>query len=535
MSAITVNNLEKSHGSRVLFRDANIQAHPGQRYGIVGANGSGKSTLLRIISGEEEASGGEVIIPKRLRVGVLSQDHYQYDPHRIIDVVMMGIPELWEAMVKKQGILERAHEHFDADGYAAAEDVVLRYDGYTMEARAGEILEGLNIPTHTHEQPLSTLSGGFKLRVLLAQTLASQPDILLLDEPTNHLDIASIAWLESFLVGFAGCVMVVSHDRNFLDGICTHVVDVDYEMVTIYPGNYSKFEVLKQFDRDQKEAEIQRREKEIADHKVFIERFKAKATKARQANSRAKAMAKITIDELPQSSRRYPNFRVETARHSGKEVVRVEDISKSYGPKQVLKDVSLTVEREDKLAIIGPNGIGKSTLLKIMMEQLAPDVGKTEWGYETHVGYFSQDHSELEEYAAATLQEFIWTFVPNYSIGAVRHALAQVLFTQDDADKLVRNLSGGEAARLLFCKITVTNPNVLVLDEPTNHLDLEGIEALAKGLKAYDGTLVFVSHDRWFVGHIADRIVEITPEGMDDYKGSYKEFLEHTARDHLKR
>lgn len=535
MSAITVNNLEKSHGSRVLFRDANIQAHPGQRYGIVGANGSGKSTLLRIIAGHEEASSGEVIIPKRLRVGVLSQDHYQYDPHRIIDVVMMGIPDLWDAMVKKQEILERAHEYFDAEGYAEVEDIVERYDGYTMESRAADVLEGLNIPTALHEQPLSTLSGGFKLRVLLAQTLASQPDILLLDEPTNHLDIESIAWLESFLTSFDGCVMVVSHDRNFLDGICTHIVDVDYEMVTIYPGNYSKFEVLKQLARDKKELEIGRREKEIANHKVFIERFKAKASKARQANSRVKAMAKIQIDTLPQSSRRYPNFRVETARHSGKEVVRVENISKAYDDKQVLNDVSLIVDRADKLAIIGPNGIGKSTMLKIMMGVLKPDEGEAEWGYETHVGYFSQDHSELIEYGAATLQEYIWTFVPTYSIGAVRHALAQVLFTQDDADKLVRNLSGGEAARLLFCKITVTNPNVLVLDEPTNHLDLEGIEALAKGLKAYEGTLVFVSHDRWFVGEIADRIIEITPTSMDDYRGTYSEFLQDTNRDHLQR
>lgn len=535
MSAITVNDLEKSHGSRTLFRDANVQCHKGQRYGIVGANGSGKSTLLKIIAGDEEPSAGEVIIPKRLRVGVLRQDHYQYDSERIIDVVMMGNPELWEAMVEKQKILDQAHEHFDADRYAACEDVVLQHDGYAMEARASEILEGLNIPTVVHEQPLSSLSGGFKLRVLLAQTLAAQPDILLLDEPTNHLDIESIGWLEGFLTGFEGCVMVVSHDRQFLDKISTHIIDVDYELVTVYPGNYTKFESLKVFERDQREAEIERRQKEIDDHKAFIERFKAKATKARQANSKAKQLAKITIDKLPQSSRRYPNFAFESVRHSGKEVMVVDGVSKSYGDKHVLQDVSLTVERGDRLAIIGPNGIGKSTLLKMMMEDVAADQGSTQWGYEAHVGYFSQDHSELEAYASMTLQDYIWEVVPEYSIGAVRHALAQVLFTQDDADKVIRNLSGGEAARLLFCRLSVTQPNILVLDEPTNHLDLEGIEALAKGLASYDGTLIFVSHDRWFVSQLAARVFEITPDGVDDYRGSYVEFLRDTARDHLLR
>jgi ATPase subunit of ABC transporter with duplicated ATPase domains len=530
---ITLNNLTKSHGARTLFRDASIQFNSGKRYGLVGANGSGKSTILRLISGEEEPSSGTVSVPKKARLGVLEQDHFRYENDRILDVVMMGNKVLWEAMVEKEKVLANAADYFDADRYAELEDIVLAFDGYALEAVAGEILEGLNIPTEVHQQPLSTLSGGFKLRVLLAQTLASNPDILLLDEPTNHLDILSIRWLEKFLLDYAGCALVVSHDRRFLDSVCTHIVDVDYERVTLYTGNYEDFEEAKKLNRDRKEAEIAKQEQQVADHQAFIDRFKAKASKARQAQSKVKQLEKIVIEDLPQSSRRYPTFRFRPNRQTGKEVLRVEGISKAYGDKHVLNDVSFRVQRGDRLAIIGPNGIGKSTLLKIAMSELAADKGSIEWGHETYPGYFSQDHHELESATGQSILDWLWAFRSDQGPGYMRGKLAEVLFSREDVLKKVENLSGGEAARLVFAKLNVTEPNVLILDEPTNHLDLEGIESLAEGLAAYEGTIVFVSHDRWFVSSLATRILEITPYGIEDFHGSYADYLQKCGDDHL--
>jgi ATPase subunit of ABC transporter with duplicated ATPase domains len=464
---------------------------------------------------------------------VLEQDHFQYEDVPIVHVVMMGHAELWEAMERKEAILANAHEHFDAEAYAEAEDIVIQHDGYSLESRASEILEGLNIPTSVHHETLSTLSGGFKLRVLLAQTLASQPDVLLLDEPTNHLDILSIRWLEKFLVDFAGCVMVVSHDHRFLNNVCTHILDVDYVRVTMYKGNYDDFVLAKQSDMDRMEGEADKREKEIADHKAFIDRFKAKASKARQAQSKAKRVEKIVIEELPRSSRRYPLFKFVSRRPSGKEVLHVEHLSKAFADNEVLRDVSFRVERGDRLAIIGPNGIGKSTLLKIAMGIHQADHGKAEWGYEAHVGYFAQDHHEVLGEAEHTVETWLWDRCPTAPVGFVRGKLAEVLFGKDEVGKKVSALSGGEGARLVFCGLSVVEPNVLVLDEPTNHLDLEGIEALAKGLQKYDGTVLFVSHDRWFVSELATRILEIRADGIEDFRGSYDEYLERCGDDHL--
>ncbi|MGM0577934.1 MAG: ABC-F family ATP-binding cassette domain-containing protein [Myxococcota bacterium] len=530
---LTLSNLTKSYGAQPLFRDANLQLHPGYRYGVVGANGSGKSTLLRIIAGDEDPSAGDVQVPRKARVGVLRQDHFRYEDVPILHVVMMGNRELWDAMEEKEAILARAHEYFDADRYSELEDVVLQYDGYALEARAGEILEGLNIPSEVHHEPLSTLSGGFKLRALLGQVLASEPDVLLLDEPTNHLDILSIRWLEKFLADYQGCAMVISHDHRFLDNVCTHVIDVDYEQVTLYSGNYSAFEEQKAADRERLEAEIAKREKEIADQKAFIERFKAKATKARQAQSRVKRVEKMEIRELPRSSRRHPAFRFTSRRPSGKEVLSVEGVSKAYDDNQVLDGVSFTVERGDRMAVIGPNGIGKSTLLKIAVGALEADDGEIEWGYEAHPGYFAQDHREILGGEEQTVQGWLWETCPGEPIGFVRSHLARVLFTKDEVDKKLSSLSGGEAARLVFSRLSVTKPNVLVLDEPTNHLDLEGIEALADALADYDGTILFVSHDRWFVSRLATRVLEITPDGIQDFRGSYEEYLERCGDDHL--
>lgn len=530
---LSIADLGQHYGAQTLFQGASINFTSGNCYGVVGANGSGKSTLLRILVGEEEPSSGSVSVPRRARLGVLQQDHFQYENSPILDVVMMGHAELWQAMQAKEELLESADEYFDADRYSELEDLILQHDGYSMEARAAEILAGLNIQDAVHRQPLSTLSGGFKLRVLLAQTLASKPDALLLDEPTNHLDILSIRWLEKFLESFRGLVMVVSHDHRFLNNICTHIVDVDYEQIMVYKGNYNDFQKAKQSDRDRKESEIEKREKEIAEHKVFVQRFKAKPTKARQAKSKAKQIERIVIEVLPRSSRRYPKFLFEPKRTSGKQVMEISHLSKAFGDNQVLEDVSLTVRRGDRLAIIGPNGIGKSTLLKIMTGNLEADTGSAEWGYEAHPGYFAQDHRELLGDSKETLQNWLWNHCAGESVGYVRGRLARVLFTKDEAEKQVMHLSGGESARLIFARLSVTGPNVLVLDEPTNHLDLEGIEALAEGLLAYEGTVIFVTHDRWLVSRLATRVLEIRPDGIQDFAGSYDDYLTACGDDHL--
>jgi ATPase subunit of ABC transporter with duplicated ATPase domains len=530
---LTIADLGQSYGGQTLFRGASINFHPGYRYGVVGANGSGKSTLLKIVAGDQEPTEGGVSIPRKARVGVLRQDHFRYENERILDVVMMGHGDLWRAIKAKEELLENSATGFDAQRYSELEELILQHDGYSLEARAAEILAGLNIPDEYHRQPLSVLSGGFKLRVLLAQTLAAEPDLLLLDEPTNHLDILSIRWLEKFLVSFRGTVLVVSHDHRFLNNVCTHIVDVDYERLTLYKGDYDAFEEAKRGDRERKEAEIERREKEISDHRVFVERFRAKPTKARQAKSKVKQIERIVIEDLPRSSRRYPRFSFASKRPSGKVVAGVEGVSKAFGGRQVLDRVSLKLMRGDRLAVIGPNGIGKSTLLKILIGRLAPDAGRVEWGYETHPGYFAQDHRELLEGSKQTLQAWLWEYCPGEVIGYVRGQLARVLFTKDEAEKKVANLSGGEAARLIFARLAVTGPNVLVLDEPTNHLDLEGIEALARGLEAYDGTILFVSHDRWLVSRLATRILEIRPDGIQDFPGGYEDYLAACGDDHL--
>ncbi len=530
---ITITDLEKSHGARTLFRDVSLQLVAEGKYGVVGANGSGKSSLLRIIAGEEEASNGSVTIPRKARVGVLGQDHFRYETTPILDVVMMGDREMWAVMQERERLLENAAESFDADRYGELEDYIQQNDGYAYEARCGEILEGLQIRTELHREPLSVLSGGFKLRVLLGQTLAGKPDVLLLDEPTNHLDILSIRWLEKFLDDFKGCAMVVSHDHRFLNNVCTHILDVDYELVTSYKGNYRDFERAKKDDRDRKEKEIDKREKEIADHTRFVERFKAKPTKARQAKSKVKQIERIVIERLPQSSRRYPKFKFKACRPSGKTVVELDGIHKSFDDNEVLHDVSLRIQRGDRLAVIGPNGIGKSTLLKVLMRELEADSGTVEWGYETHPGYFSQDHGELSGRGRQTVQSWLWDHCPGELIGFVRGNLAQVLFQKDEVDKKIANLSGGEKARLIFAKLAVTYPNVLVLDEPTNHLDLEGIEALAEGLENYDGSVIFVSHDRWFVSRLATRILELRTDGIEDFVGTYEEYLAACGDDHL--
>jgi len=532
---ISVSNLEKSYGDRVLFADASFQLNPGERYGIVGANGSGKTTLLNILSGDAPATDGTVSIGKTLRLGVLRQDQFIHGDEEVLGVALMGHPELWTAMVEKDALLARAHEHFDADRFSVLEETVQRLDGYTAEARAATILEGLGLPAEVHRRPLSTLSGGFKLRVLLAQVLAGSPDVLLLDEPTNHLDILSIRWLEKFLHDFEGPVAVISHDHRFLDNVATGILDVDYQTVTLYYGNYTDFVEQKVGDRERKEKEIEGRQKEIAHHQKFVDKFKAKASKARQAQSKLKMIERKVdeLEELPGSSRRYPKFRFVQRRQSGREVLKVQGLKKAFGEKEVLHGVDLRVNRGDRMVIMGPNGIGKSTLLKILVGDLAADGGAVEWGYETHPGYFAQDHHEQLEGLDRTAEQWLWDFCPSKDRGFVRGHLGMMLFSGDDGEKRLSALSGGEAARLVFSRLALEQPNVLVLDEPTNHLDLESIEALVAALQEYEGTLILVSHDRWFVGQLATRVVEISPAGIRDYLGTYEEYVHACGDDHL--
>ncbi len=528
---IATTKLAKAFGDRTLFEDVSLQLTPGHRYGLVGANGSGKTTLLKVLAGDEPASDGTVTIPSRARVGVLRQDLFLDDAQIILTLAMMGDAPAHAALEERSRIID--HGEGDPARLAELEDVVRQLDGYTLEARASAILEGLGIPRASHPQPLATLSGGFKLRVLLAQVLLGGPDVLLLDEPTNHLDILSIRWLEKFLAGYRGVALVISHDQRFLDNVATHILDVDYATVTEYVGNYTAFVREKVAVRERKEAEIARAEKIIADKRAFVDRFGAKATKAKQAQSRLKQIEKIEVEELQASSRRAPYFRFEPERPSGKDVLDVSHVSKAYGEKKVLVDVSLAVRRGEKVGILGPNGLGKSTLLKIVMDAVDADAGAVKLGHEVRTGYFAQDHHELLSNADQTPLDYVWDVCPTEGTSFVRGHLGRMLFSGDDVEKNVGSLSGGEAARLIFCRIVVQRPNVLVLDEPTNHLDLESIAALVEGLKAFDGTVLFVSHDRWFVSQLATRIVEVTPNGLRDFPGTYQEYLERCGDDHL--
>ena len=532
---ISISSLAKDFGDRTLFSNASFQLNPGERYGLVGANGSGKTTLLNIIAGSIDPTEGQVSIPKSLRLGVLKQDHFLYEQEEILAVAIMGNAELWDAMVEKERILAQPETEFDAERFSIVEETVQRLDGYTAEARAASVLEGLGLPAETHRQPLSTLSGGFKLRVLLAQVLASAPDVLLLDEPTNHLDILSIRWLEKFLQAFKGPVVVISHDHRFLDNVSTQILDVDYDTVQLYNGDYTHFAGAKVTERTRREKEIDNRAREIAHHQDFINRFRAKASKARQAQSKLRLIEKKAgeLQGLPESSRRYPKFRFTPRRPSGRDVLKISGIRKAFGDNEVLHGVDLLVHRGDRVAIMGPNGIGKSTLLKIVMGELEADQGKVEWGYETHLGYFAQDHEEEFQGGKETTEQWLWNFCAGRDRGFVRAQMGMMLFTKDDGEKKVSALSGGEAARLVFSRIALEEPNVLILDEPTNHLDLESIEALVAELERFEGTLILVSHDRWFVSRLATRVVEIKPDEVTDYPGTYEEYVHHSGDDHL--
>jgi len=530
---IYFKDLGIQYGGKILFEGADLLLNHGNRYAIVGANGSGKSTLLRLMAGEETPSVGEVEIPKGKSIGWVKQDHFQYEENRIIDVVLMGKAALWAAMSEKEALLNA--EWTDASGYKLSEleETIAHYDGYTAESLAHKLLTGLGIPQSNHFKPLSVLSGGYKMRVLLAQALFNEPDILLLDEPTNHLDIMTIGWLEKYLIeDYQGLLAFVSHDIRFLNNASTHILDVDYGEIREYPGNYGRFILKKKEVMEQKLSAQKYMEEKRAHLQSFVDKFGAKASKAKQAQSRVRMIEKLEMPDIQKSSRVSPRFAFEPKRSSGKQVLTVKHVSKSYGDKQVLHDMSLEIQRQQKVAIMGHNGIGKSTLLKIAMALETASSGETEWGHEAHVSYFAQDHHEqLNE--NISVYDWLCNHSRMASTGSVRNVLGQVLFTKDDVEKSILHLSGGEAARLLLAKIMLEKPNVLILDEPTNHLDVEGIYALTKALRAFTGTVIIVSHDRHFVGNIANRIIALTESGKKDYLGGYKEFLKYYGEDYF--
>lgn len=516
---LIINNLSMNYGGRDLFNNVSFNLGPKQRFGIVGANGCGKSTFLRILSGVEAPSGGSVDAANKGRIGFLQQDHFKYEHNLIVDVVLQGRPLLWDAMKEKEELL-KLDDFDDAAGMRLAhlEHIIAEQEGYTAETLAQSILSGLGIIEEKHYEEMHILSGGFKLRVLLAQTLFGNPEILLLDEPTNHLDIAAIRWLEEYLKkDFKGVLLIVSHDHRFLNNLATSILDVDYGTITEYTGNFDAFIKAKELASEQQLRLIKEQEGKIAHMQEFVNKFKAKASKARQAQSRVKMIEKIEVAEVSKSSRQAPHFTFDIKRLSGKQVLQVEQIQKSYGANKILNKVKFTVNRGEKVGIIGQNGIGKSTLLKILMKDLEGDVAEFEWGYETQIGYFSQDHHDILQ---EKISVYEWMLQQAHQVDdkTIRGVLGSLLFTKDDVHKRLDTLSGGEAARVLFAHLKLAQSNVLVLDEPTNHLDMESIEALGNSLKDYPGTLLVVSHDRHFLDQLCSRIIVLQHDKLSDYE-----------------
>ncbi|MDF1646114.1 MAG: ABC-F family ATP-binding cassette domain-containing protein [Legionellaceae bacterium] len=523
---IALKQVGMAYGRKLLFLDVNLHLNSGNAYALVGANGAGKSTFFRLLTGEEELTSGEVMIPKHANVGWLKQDQFRYENTPIRDIVLQGKMALWDALKEREALFSD-EDWTDKKGFRLAEleEVVAHYDGYTAESEAESILEGLGILPQYFDKPLKALSGGYKLRVLLAQTLFQKPAILLLDEPTNHLDILSIRWLEKFLkTEFQGLLVFISHDVDFIDHVSDHILDIDYGEVRAYKGNYAKFLEAKKLLEEQKAVEKKSAENKIAEMQRFVDRFGAKASKAAQARSRMKMIEKVEIPDIKHSSRVAPGFQFTEARPSGKHVLKVDGLAKSFKDKTLFEKIRFQVSRGEKVAIMGVNGIGKSTMMKLLAGHLTQDAGDITWGHEARISYFSQDHHELLNRHVSVLQ-----WLTDETRGAndqqIRKMLGRMLFVKDDVDKDVLTLSGGEAARLLLAKVMLESPNIILLDEPTNHLDLETIEALGEALSHYKGTLLAVSHNRHFIDKIAKRILYFKPGGVIlDHQGRYKTF-----------
>ncbi|NLE88569.1 MAG: ATP-binding cassette domain-containing protein [Myxococcales bacterium] len=512
---ITVNDVSMNFGGQVLFENVHVTFNKGERYGLTGPNGAGKSTFMKILSGDLEPMSGHVVRPKKF--GVLRQDHYQYESTRIIDAVMMGNENLWKAMSEKEVLLAKGDQLTDDDGVRLAEleMIIGEEDGYTAEAEASSLLEGLGIPEELHEETLSVLTGGDKVRVLLAQALFGRPEALLLDEPTNALDIASIRWLGEFLQNYDGCLIVISHDRHFLNEVTTKIADIDYETIIVYPGNYDDMVEAKAEARSNLEMANAARKKKIEGLQEFVQRFRA-GSRASQVRSRERVLEreKQELNNLKRSNIARPFIRFEQKRHSGKQVLNIEMLDKAFGEKVICEHFNLSVARGDKIAIVGPNGIGKTTMIKMLKGDVEPDAGKIEWGYEAQIGYMPQDHSEEIEKSDMTAHKWLWQWNDHADEENLRALFGRLLFSKDEPLKPTKVLSGGETVRLLLAKLMITQPNVLLLDEPTNHLDLEAIRSLTIGMAQFEGTIIFVTHDRHMVSRVANRVIEMSSDGV---------------------
>ena len=519
-------NITMQFGAKPLFENISVKFGDGNRYGLIGANGCGKSTLMKILGGDLEPTAGNVSVDANERIGKLRQDQFAFENHTVIDTVIMGHARLWKVKQERDRIYGLA-EMSESDGMKVADLEVefAELDGYTAEARAGELLLGVGIPIEQHFGPMSAVAPGWKLRVLLAQALFADPDIMLLDEPTNNLDINTIRWLEEVLNERNSTMIIISHDRHFLNRVCTHMADLDYGELRVYPGNYDEYMTASTQAREQQYANNARKKAQIAELQAFVSRFSANASKARQATSRARQIEKIKLEDIKPSSRVNPFIRFDQDRKLYRLALEVEGLAQGYDGTPLFSGLDLMIEVGERVAIIGPNGIGKSTLLRTLVGEMKPQDGAVKWSENASIGYFAQDHAAD---FAMDLNLFDWMSrwkQAGDDEQAVRATLGRMLFSQDDIKKSVKIISGGEQGRMLFGKLMMQKPNIMVMDEPTNHLDMESIESLNTALENYPGTLLFVSHDREFVSSLATRIIELTPAGVVNFSGNYEDYL----------
>ena len=523
---ISTANISIQFGEKPLFQNISITFGKGNRYGLIGANGSGKSTLMKILSGEQEATTGNVTIDKNDRIGKLNQDQFAYEEMTVIDCVIMGHGKLWDIKQERERIYALP-EMSEEDGMRVG-DLEMEFsemDGYTAESRAGDLLLGVGIPLEQHEGLMSAIAPGWKLRVLLAQALFADPDILLLDEPTNNLDINTIRWLEAILTRRNSTMIIISHDRHFLNSVCTHMADLDYGELRIYPGNYDDFMTASTMARERLVQDNAKKKAQIAELQSFVKRFSANASKAKQATSRANQISKIKLDDIKNSSRVYPFIRFNQEKKLFNTALEVKDFTKGYDNISLFKKFNLLIETGERVAIIGPNGIGKTTLLECLVNSLTPDSGDIKWSDNAKIGYFAQNHSADFDSNMSLIDWMSQWKHDEDDMQAIRGTLGQLLFSQNDINKPVNVISGGEQRRMLFGKLVLQRPNVIIMDEPTNHLDMESIESLNAALDSYPGTLIFVSHDREFVSTLATRIIEIMPDKVLEYNSNYNSYL----------
>ncbi len=521
---ISVQNVTKAFGPKKLFEDVDVSFAPGNRYGLTGPNGAGKTTFMKILSGDEEADTGKIFRPRKL--GILRQDHFKYEDNRVLDVVLMGNDALWEAMTEKERLLAK-DEVSEEDGVRLAEleAVIAEEDGYAAEADAAELLQGLGIEQPWHDQPMRALAGGYKLRVLLAQALFGKPQGLLLDEPTNHLDIESIRWLERSLRAYEGVLVTISHDRHFLNAICTHIADIDYETIITYPGGYDDMVRQKGQVRSRVEQDNAEKKKKIAQLQEFVARFHA-GTRASQVQSRIRAMQKLRLEDLKRSNIQAPFIKLEQKAPSGKQTLTIEGIAKSYGGNEVIQPFDALVTRGEKVCIIGKNGVGKSTLAKMLAGAIQPDRGHVKWGHQAQVGYLPQDQAGAIR-PGTTAFGWLREMEDKMTNEEISGLLGRMLFSGEERMKPTATLSGGETVRLLLSKLMLFKDNVLVLDEPTNHLDLQSIAALSDGLQRYEGTVIVVTHDQELIREVGSRIWSLHHGGpVLDFPGTFDEFVD---------